>query len=132
MIEKLKSIAIGLALGYSVIACSPGKTTNNYYGITPTGRNNSFSCADAGQAERLCQLDLTGRDDKFSDNSWSNCVAKGCKHFNFSQSCIDCMVASDCVDQPKESGLPETPWELCATQGKCPKQPKEWSYGICN
>ncbi len=123
-------MAVGLALGY-VSACGPTEV-KNYYGITPTGRGGSFSCADAGQAERLCKLDLTGRTDKFADNHWGDCVAKGCEHFNFSQSCIDCMVASECVDQPKESGLPETPWQLCAAQGKCPKQSKEWSYGICN
>lgn len=127
----IRELIVGALLGYGVLACGPGKTTNNYFGITPSGRDGTFSCADAAQAERLCQLDLTGRDDKFTDNSWSDCVTKGCEYFNFSQDCIDCMVASECTDTPKRSDLPETPWELCAAQGKCPKPKKEWAYDVC-
>ncbi|MBI2102848.1 hypothetical protein HYT55_03345 [Candidatus Woesearchaeota archaeon] len=126
----IRKVMVGALLGYNILACGP-TTENNYYGITPSGRDGSFSCADAGEVERLCKLDLTGRDDKFADNSWTDCVAKGCEYYHFSQACIDCMVASECVDQPKESGMPETPWELCAAQGQCPKQPKEWAFDVC-
>ncbi len=132
MIQKLKLMALGLALGYNALACGPGATTNNYYGITPTGRNNSFSCADAGQAETLC-LSTTGDSSKYTDGYWSGCITKACEINHFSQDCIDCILESECRDEPKRSDLPETPWEQCTARGKCPKNYKqELVYSACS
>ncbi len=132
MIQKIKLMALGLVFSYNAIACGPGKTTNNYYGITPTGKNNSFSCADAGQAETLC-LSTIGDSSKYTDGHWAGCITKACETNHFGQSCIDCILKSGCVNQPKDSDLPETPWEQCAAQGKCPENYKqELVYDACD
>ncbi|MBI4151948.1 hypothetical protein HY496_03170 [Candidatus Woesearchaeota archaeon] len=130
MSNALKSLGIVIVISYSAIGCGPD-SVNNFYGIKPTGRNGLFSCSDVGKVEQMCELDITGREDKFSSDSWSNCVGKACNIYDFGQNCIDCIISSPCVEQPKESGSPQTPWEICAAQGECPPQKKEWSKEIC-
>ncbi len=134
---KLRTYISGMAvvagLGLAGAACGPD-AVNNYYGaissVTPNGRDGQFTCADAGNVEYLCTLELSGDESK-DYLSFKECATKACSYFGFSQDCIECMVSAGCVDQPKESGLPQTPWELCAAEGACPPEPKEWYGDVC-
>ncbi len=119
----LRKILVAGMLAYGALACGPAKIEKNYYGITPTGKGGSFSCADAGQAEVLC-LSTVGDSSKYTDGHWAGCITKACEA-HFSQDCIDCILGSECVDQPKYSDLPSTPWEQCTARGKCPENYKQ-------
>ena len=130
---KLRTYILGMSLvagiGLEGAACGPD-VVNKYYGVTPSGEDGQFTCADAGQAEYLCTIDIM-RDRAKSYGSFAACATKACEHFGFSRDCIDCMVSADCIDQPKDSDLPQTPWDFCEAEGICPPEPKEWYSKVC-
>ena len=110
------SVAAAIALGS--LACSGGSDT-------------SGTCADAARVEVQC-LSTVGDPSKYTDGYWARCITKACDENHFNQDCIVCILETTCRDEPKDSDLPETPWEQCTTQGRCPKNYKqELVYGAC-
>ncbi len=132
MIQQLKLMALGLALGYNAMACGPGKTTNNYYDSgksgSPGGSSSSgnYSCQDAGDLEYLClqKVDPNGKD---SVPSTASFIADVCNACGFDQSCLSCIGSNYC-QASQSKAVDETPLRHCMSSGQCPQPPtKAWT-----
>ncbi len=131
MIQKLKLMALGLALGYNAIACGPDTTTNNYYDSgktwSPNGSSSSgnYSCQDAGDLEYLClkKVDPNGKDTVPGTVSF---VINICNACGFDQSCLNCIGSNHCESSQSKAVHP-TPLRYCISSGQCPQPPtKAW------
>ncbi len=116
--KTLKLIVVGLALGYSALACGPDSVTN-YYGTNGKGGSGAsgsyYTCDDLGQA----QLDCLSRKEPLGQD-YATAVADVCRKKGLSQDCIDCVATAPCTFVPGGNG--EDPHF---------KTPLNYCFGIC-
>ncbi len=122
--KTLKSIVIGLVLGYNALGCGPD-SVNNYYGAGKggsgtSGNFGSYTCDDYGEAYVSCvhPSDSPSYSDHVSE------IIEKCAKMGYSSECIDCVVNGPCeFDSTKY--VPHNPNEdpliYCRSKGICPE-----------
>ncbi len=117
--KTLKSIVVGLALGYNALACGPD-SVNNYYG---QGKGNSgshvggnYTCRDVALRTQWCMSQPGWDDYKNYDGDFVNSVEKSCLKQGTSQDCIDCLAMGDCDPVQRKST-----YDFCVESGDCQK-----------
>ena len=118
----LKSMIVGLALGYGALACGPD-SVNNYYGKgqgnNGSGANGNYTCDDYAESMNAC----SGRFNSPMTETEMIQLTNNCQRNTYwSQECLNCLATGPCTsDSTNNNTHIKTPLVYCIEEGICQK-----------